>query len=70
MRVRIKQSRGGSRWNIEYKKWFHPWWQYYESCGHKVEAMRVAEVLQTPAIIELIPIKKRSTTYTHYTTGE
>lgn len=70
MRVRIKQSMDGSYWDIEYKKWFHPWWQYYEYYGSQEIALNVAKTLQSPVIIEIMPSKKRSTTYTHYTTGE
>ena len=55
---------------VQYKKWYFPKWCNDEYFYSQEEAINQAKNLQSPAIIELIPTEKRSTTYVHYTTGE
>ena len=71
MRVRIKQLVGDDdKWMVQKRKWFYLSWVEHDWYYAQEEALNQAKNLQSPAIIELIPIKKRSTTYIHYTLGE
>ena len=70
MRVRIKQYNGKGWWMVQYKEWYFPKWLDDEYFYSQEEAINKEKNLQSPAIIEIVPINKPANKIIHYTTGE
>ena len=56
MRVRVKQnlSLHGTRWNIEVKHWWWPFWKLVDYWDDEETALKKAEIVKRPKTVEVL----------------